>query len=63
METKLAVYDELLTTVRNSMGSLHNEYSRILVWDKNLKKLLNAVDDIVVSMSLSLMQSMLYNVC
>ena len=46
---KLSVYDELLGSVRVSMSKLSKDYSVIMVWDKNLKSLLEQVTDIVVS--------------
>ena len=49
METKLSVYDELLSAVRGSMGTLHKEYSHIQLWDRNLRTLLSYVEDMVVS--------------
>ena len=51
METKLFIYDELLTAVRGSMSSVQKDYSRISVWDKNLNTLLSYVEDIVVCLS------------
>ena len=48
-DSKLAVYDELLNTVRGNMSKLSRDYSRITIWDRNLKLLLEQVENIVVS--------------
>ena len=50
MEMKLSVYDELLSSVRVSMSKLSKDYSAIMIWDRNLKALLEQVADIVVSL-------------
>ena len=55
METKLEVYDQLLSGVRTTMARLGRQYSAILVENRNLQSLLNEVDELVVSsLSLSL---------
>jgi hypothetical protein len=46
-ETKLAVYDELLSSVRSNMSKLAKDYYKIVLWDKNLKSLHDQVEDIV----------------
>ena len=51
MEMKLSVYDELLSSVRVSMSKLSKDYSAIMIWDRNLKALLEQVTDIVVSVN------------
>ena len=49
METKLEVYDQLLSGVRNTMGRLGGQYSAILMENRNLQALLSEVDELVVS--------------
>lgn len=49
MEMKMNVYDELLSTVRDSMQKLGSQYSRILLQNTNLRSLFAEVDDLVVS--------------
>ena len=51
MEMKMNVYDELLSTVRESMHKLGGQYSRILLQNSNLKALFTEVDELVVSAS------------
>lgn len=48
METRLDVYDTLLTNVRDSMGKLSSQYSIILLQNTNLKALCQEVDALVV---------------
>ena len=54
METKLEVYDQLLSGVRTTMGHLGGQYSAILVENRNLQALLTEIDELVVSFSHSL---------
>ena len=49
MEMRLTVYDELLSTVRETMQKLSFQYSHILRQNTNLKLLCEEVDDLVVS--------------
>ena len=49
METKLEVYDQLLSGVRTTMASLGSQYSAILMENRNLQSLLGEVDELVVS--------------
>lgn len=48
METKLEVYDQLLSGVRTTMASLGSQYSAILMENRNLQSLLREVDELVV---------------
>lgn len=54
METKLEVYDQLLSGVRVTMASLGSQYASILMENKNLKSLFREVDELVVSYYFSL---------
>ena len=49
METRLDVYDTLLSNVRESMTKLGSQYSVILLQNTNLKALCKEVDELVVS--------------
>ncbi len=49
MEMKMNVYDELMSGVREAMGKLGNQYSCILLQNKNLQALFSEVDNLVVS--------------
>ena len=49
METKLEVYDQLLSGVRVTMARLGGQYSAILMENRNLEALLSEVDELVVS--------------
>lgn len=51
METKLDVYDQLLSGVRSTMAHLGGQYAAILMENKNLQALLEEVDELVVSIS------------
>lgn len=51
METKLDVYDQLLSGVRTTMANLGGQYAAILMENKNLLALLEEVDELVVSVS------------
>lgn len=51
METKLDVYDQLLSGVRSTMAQLGGQYAAILMENKNLQALLEEVDELVVSIS------------
>ena len=48
METKLEVYDQLLSGVRSTMAHLGSQYSATLVENRNLQALLREVDELVV---------------
>ena len=48
METRLDVYDTLLSNVRDNMGKLGSQYAVILLQNTNLKALCKEVDDLVV---------------
>ena len=48
MEMKLTVYDELLSGVRVMMQKMGQQYSSILVENKNLRALHTEVEDLVV---------------
>ena len=48
MEMRLNVYDELLSNVRATMTKMSDQYSRILLENKNLRLLCSEVDDLVV---------------
>lgn len=48
METRLDVYDELLSNVRDNMGKLGSQYSVILLQNANLKSLCKEVEQLVV---------------
>ena len=49
METKLEVYDQLLSGVRTTMARLGGQYAAILLESRNLQALLEEVDGLVVS--------------
>ena len=51
METKLEVYDQLLSGVRGMMGKMGSQYAAILMENRNLKSLLREVEELVVSCS------------
>ena len=48
METRLDVYDTLLSNVRESMSKIGSQYSVILLQNTNLKSLCQEVEDLVV---------------
>jgi hypothetical protein len=48
METRLDVYDTLLSSVRDNMGKLGSQYSVILLQNANLKALCKEVEQLVV---------------
>ena len=48
METRLDVYDTLLSNVRDNMGKLGSQYSVILLQNANLKALCREVEQLVV---------------
>lgn len=48
METRLDVYDTLLSNVRDNMGKLGSQYSVILLQNANLKALCKEVEQLVV---------------
>lgn len=49
METKLDVYDQLLSGVRDMMGKMGSQYAAILMENRNLSALLQEVEELVVS--------------
>lgn len=51
METKLDVYDQLLSGVRDMMGKMGSQYAAILMENRNLSALLKEVEELVVSCS------------
>ena len=48
METRLDVYDTLLSNVRDNMGKLGSQYDVILLQNANLKALCKEVEQLVV---------------
>ena len=50
METRLDVYDTLLSNVRDNMGKLGSQYSVILLQNANLKALCKEVEQLVVGL-------------
>jgi hypothetical protein len=52
METKLEVYDQLLSGVRSTMAHLGSQYSATLVENRNLQALLREVDELVTKLDL-----------
>jgi hypothetical protein len=52
METKLQVYDQLLSGVRTTMARLGGQYAAILMENRNLRALLAEVDELVTKLDL-----------
>lgn len=63
METRLDVYDTLLSNVRESMSKIGSHYSVILLQNTNLKALCQEVEDLVVSRMRSLSVSLSVTLC